>query len=802
MSKINFFEKFAKMSINGGNGETINNITKKMNDLNVKCSKNEEKEIMFKHSSHIILTKGQYKGYSGFVYEYYPSRLFIEIKEVIYVPKRVYGDRSIGEKVDVFCTIINTVDEMYGIMVSNEENSIDEEIRIFKDLCLRIVFMYINDIKRISIVIETGGKTTLKVLEIGVINSEFTKLMELSNIVKQNKLNDIQFELKNVTGNEIIYDEYYMITSASRNCENNYTGKFGKLSRVIEEQYILESKKNVFVMKNMVEIKADDEVYIKKGIYKDKIGKILKFEEASMKLNIEPLGRMIYSHVIKQNDIYVDKKITKEDVFYKDLILKDNNYFQISKVKGAKIYGTVLCNNRFKECVINKSEIKMYMPGCKIENLINVKSKEALNTDEDISGERNDIIFETSEVEEEIKDEDDMPEQNDYDSYQENDILQSDNSEVVMIEHIEMKNSFKDIERIDYLTTKLKKEEKDIMKYAFKILEILGYSTDIINVYELINDVIIIKNKIEKELRSLDINEWKETDLKYIIMNVLCYNIMKVGFSITTTMFNSYIAKLLNKKFFMKSQILGSVFLREFITEDKGRFINVMSMSKEDKENLNVMYKSGDYCGVIRIMLNNCNLLLKEIFNEVVFIDESYKIEYIPVCKPKTIKEYPKFFMTSNEIVLGLEIPETANKIIWNPETMKIMKRLKSALVLKSKNEQNDTLKIVYKFVIDNIENAPFVLKNYISNSKLNSIDELKFKELKRTFEMFTNKINVLLEEKARLRNIKIESLKEEKETINQKRKKYIDNRSLEEIELSMKQMMERNVNILKRIKL
>jgi hypothetical protein len=158
--------------------------------------------------------------------------------------------------------------------------------------------------------------------------------------------------------------------------------------------------------------------------------------------------------------------------------------------------------------------------------------------------------------------------------------------------------------------------------------------------------------------------------------------------------------------------------------------------------------------------------------------------------------------MTSNEIVLGLEIPETANKIIWNPETMKIMKRLKSALVLKSKNEQNDTLKIVYKFVIDNIENAPFVLKNYISNSKLNSIDELKFKELKRTFEMFTNKINVLLEEKARLRNIKIESLKEEKETINQKRKKYIDNRSLEEIELSMKQMMERNVNILKRIKL
>jgi hypothetical protein len=178
-------------------------------------------------------------------------------------------------------------------------------------------------------------------------------------------------------------------------------------------------------------------------------------------------------------------------------------------------------------------------------------------------------------------------------------------------------------------------------------------------------------------------------------------------------------------------------------------------------------------------------------------VDEMYKIEYIPVCKPKYIKEYPKYFMTPNEIALGLEIPKTANKVIWNPDSMKVLKRLKTALVMKCNNEQNNTLKIVYKFVIDNLDNAPFVLQN-VNNKDLLKIEELKYKELKRTFDMFINKIKVLLDEKQRLRNVKIQNIKQEKEILNKKRKEYV---SLEEIELSMQKMMIRNNNMSKRIR-
>jgi hypothetical protein len=259
----------------------------------------------------------------------------------------------------------------------------------------------------------------------------------------------------------------------------------------------------------------------------------------------------------------------------------------------------------------------------------------------------------------------------------------------------------------------------------------------------------------------------------------------------------------------MKSQISGSLFLRDIgdVNEtdinNKLKFMHLIKMSCDEKDKLNQMYKGGDYSGVIKIMLQNCSLILKEIFNEIVFVDEIYKIEYIPVCKPKTIKQYPKYFITSNEIVRGLDIPETANKIIWNPETIKIMRRLKSALTLKYKDERNDTLKNVYKFVIDNIENAPFVLRNgTLPTSVGDGIDKLKYKELKRTFDMFVSKISVLLSEKIKIREINIQSIQTEKENINQKRKQFIDNRSLEEIELSMKNIMDKNTNVLKRLKL
>jgi hypothetical protein len=806
MSKVNFFEEFANMSLNNQtqNSGDVNVVMKMMGDVSIDKVKTkkveEEKQEKFKHSSSIIFTKGQYKSYSGFVYEFYPSKVYVEISELIYVSPSMYGERNIGDKIGLCCEVINKIDKMYGIMIKDGK----EEVRIFNNYCIHLVFVNINGIKKLGC-IQRGKNEELHIFDLqdftndsvasDSVASESEVLLKLSEIVKEGKFNNLKYEIVKVNLYEILCSEYCMIIKGSENCDNDYTGEFGKISRFIEEQYVLECKKKVFIQKSMVEIEQDN-VVIKKGMYKNKIGKLLQFEKGSMKINIEALGLMIYSHKIKEDNLYVDKKITVDDIFYQDLKLKDGNYFQISKVVGDKIYGTTLIGNIYKDEIINKSDIVKFISGCSINNISQSEIDNKYDTHQD-------VVFDDSVASERVEEVDDDDNENedqcDYETG--NEIVEITDKDME-VKEVEMKNSFKDVERTNYVSKVFTKEEKDILKYISKVVELMGYADDIINIYEVIEKISSIKNIIKKDLKALDIEEWKDSDMKYIITCIVCYEIIKSGFSITKKLFDSYIIKLIKTKFFIKSNISGSLFLRNVDNNNVRTCMDVIKMTSDEKVNLNKTYKGGEYSEIIKVMIKNCNLLLQEIYGKVIFVDEMYKIEYIPVCKPKYIKEYPKYFMTSNEIALGLEIPKTANKIIWNPDTMKVLKRLKSALVMKCNNEQNNTLKIVYKFVIENLDNAPFVLQN-ANNKDLLKIEELKYKELKRTFDMFINKIKVLLDEKERLRNVKIQNIKQEKEILNKKRKEYEDNDvSLEEIELSMQKMMIRNNNnISKRIR-
>lgn len=796
MSKVNFFEKFAKMSLNVDTSHKSQaDITKMMNKMSIK--ENVEIEDKFTHSSSVILTKGQYKSYNAFVYEFYPSKVLVELTEQMYISEYIYGVLNIGDKINIKTKVIDKIDEMYGIIIKND-SGIEEEIRIFKNCCIRLVFVIINNVKKVGTVVNSINESEkeLKIYELpddvtDLNQDQHDILLKLSDLVKQNKINDLKYNMVKVNFYQVLLCEYCMVLNVSK-----YAGKFGKITRMIEKQYLLESKTNVLVSKSAVDIKQDN-VYIKKGIYKDKKGKLIKYEKGSMKLNIEALGIMIYSHVVNDNDLYIEKKITNEDIFYKDIILKDNNYFQITKVVGDKIYGTKLVNNSFIDMIISKNDIQKYVSGCCISTGTNTSTITNITNNDEY-----DTIFEyniDNENDNENKeiDDDNESDQHEYETgnIDESNDLINENTE------IEMKSSFKDIERINYISTTLTKQEKDIMKNVLKTLEIIGYPEDIVNVYDVINNILAIKTKIQSELELLKVTEWKESDMKYIIASVVCYDIIKAGFSITKHAFNTFISKLIKVKYFTKMHVSGSLFLRNFEESDKKcNLTKALQMSNEEKMYIKKNYKEGNIDIVIKIMIENCNKILNMIYCEVVFTEENYEIEYLPVCKPHQIKEYPKYFMTANDIVSGVEIPKTANKMVWNPETKTILKRLTSALILKCKKERNNTLKIVYEFVIENIENAPFVLMNKSSmDVVVSKLEELKYKELKRTFEMFMQKIATLVDEKKTMRNLKIQSIKQEKEQLETKRKQFLDtSKSLEDLEL----LMQKNMNSLKRMRL
>ena len=71
--------------------------------LTIKEKETPKKEIVtkskksFKHSSNIILKKGTYKGYLGYVQEFKPQQYEVEMYEQDFISEMEYGKREIGE---------------------------------------------------------------------------------------------------------------------------------------------------------------------------------------------------------------------------------------------------------------------------------------------------------------------------------------------------------------------------------------------------------------------------------------------------------------------------------------------------------------------------------------------------------------------------------------------------------------------------------------------------------------------------------------------------------------------------------
>jgi hypothetical protein len=107
----------------------------------------------------------------------------------------------------------------------------------------------------------------------------------------------------------------------------------------------------------------------------------------------------------------------------------------------------------------------------------------------------------------------------------------------------------------------------------------------------------------------------------------------------------------------------------------------------------------------------------------------------------------------------------------------------KTSLETRLKQESNEKIKDIYVFVMDNLENAPFVLKQLEGSQ--DKIDILKHKELKRTFEKFSGKLKTYVENKTLKKQESLRLFNERKEFQNMKRIKMTQNkkRCLEKIE-------------------
>jgi hypothetical protein len=220
---------------------------------------------------------------------------------------------------------------------------------------------------------------------------------------------------------------------------------------------------------------------------------------------------------------------------------------------------------------------------------------------------------------------------------------------------------------------------------------------------------------------------------------------------------------------------MDSVYTNVYENLDEMSCWKLIETSREEKKTLKMLYKNGKYIEIMKDMMERCFKLLNHWFGKVCFSIDDCKLEWIPVSKPNTVRQYPKYFLTTEDVINNREV-DTANKIMWTPDSQKLISILKSSLNDRLKKEDKDLSKIIYKFVIDNIENAPFVLKQLEKSD--DKLDKLKFRELKKTFDIFSSKLKIFVEKKKIEKNNSLQIIMEEKESLMKRRETICTKRS------------------------
>jgi hypothetical protein len=754
MSALNFLnKKFMSISLDGNVNQVVNEKNNK------KEKKNENKR--FSHGSGVLLKRGYYKGYKGIITEYYPERIDIEFDCSDYVFAKNYGVVENGMFINtVFgnSMVVNKIPELF-VMKWDEE-----ELRLPKEYIMRLVYITENENPQMGVVDNETG--VVKILKLTEKELELM-LLELSKIIKENKLAKLLNASQEVIACIDCMNYCIVIRNSENSNDNKYLGKFGKCMGVIDEQYMIKYKKVVKLEKKYVEIK-EAKAYVKKGLYKNTVGDVIKIHKASLNINIEALNKNFTKHVLYENNMFTERKIEVDDVFYNDVMLNDGSCIEVKKIVGDNLFGF---NMTVKEIVrFNKSDIKMYLPGFKIEN----DDSDIIDGQDQGNDKEDDIFIHTGDEEEQEEnvdvDDKDINDRTEYecgDVNEKEDIEENANSGLVFEEPAEMKESYKDSERSAYMTRKFSKVEMEILNSIDKIVRMLNYPEDSVNKYNLLEKVMESSKVMKDDLERIQINKWKTSDMKYIVSCLVIYEIIKVAMvDVKYSFFTKQIEALYKIGFFTKGDIMGSTFLRIENEKDiKNTCFGLILLSTKDCENVKKLYKETRYLEVIFKMMENCGMILQKWFGKINFNENNAAIEILSVASKGSKKEYPKYFLTTSDIVSG-NIPETAKKVLWGPQSKYLVDIWKNSLRKKLESCDDINRKCVYKYVIDNFDNAPFMRK-MVANDDL---EKMKYKELMRTFVKFIEQLKEYTNMKNSEKSMELQKRNEESERINKKR--------------------------------
>lgn len=526
--------------------------------------------------------------------------------------------------------------------------------------------------------------------------------------------------------------------------------------------------------KQMVEIK-DKKVIVKRGEYKNNIGEMIAINKARLNIHIDALNKKISKHMVSNNGVMEERNVLVSDVFYHDIMLKNGTIINVIKITDELISGYDRKSNvvSFKE-----SDIAKYLPGFKI-NQRKDEIKSECNNDEDIFISDEIIEEEEQQQGDEEKDKDEV-EIMGYETNIDNGTNEDQNKdENEKPDEIEFKASFKDMERCEFVSQKLSKGETEVMNNIDKVIKLLNYPDDIINKYSLMEKIIDTVKIMKSELQKININSWKKSDMKYIVLYLIIVEIIRKRESyIAYNTFTNQIEKLYKIGYFTKSDIMGSFYLmtEKDNTDIKNTCFGLIVLSEDSSKKMRELYKNSKYLEIMINMIENCGKILQEWYGKIDIKGcKKVDIKIYNVADGKRNKDYPKYFLTTNDILSG-NIPETSKKIVWGPQSEYLVNIWKTELNKKMMLCDNNEKKSIYEYVINNFDNAPF-MRDYTPS---NETEKVKYKELMKTFVKFVCQLREYVDVKNSEKMCKLDEINKQKEKINKKRSEMSELRGLE----------------------
>ena len=278
------------------------------------------------------------------------------------------------------------------------------------------------------------------------------------------------------------------------------------------------------------------------------------------------------------------------------------------------------------------------------------------------------------------------------------------------------------------------------------------------------------------DLERVKINRWKKSDIKYVVLYLTIIEVVKYrDINITYNTFTNQIEKLYKVGYLTKSDILGSNFL---INENiKDTCFSCIILSDEESKNVRTLYKEKRFLEIIIKMVEKCGDILQKWFGKIDLKGiKRLDIKIYNVADGKRNKEYPKYFLTTKDILSG-NIPVTSKKIIWGPQSEYLVNIWKNSLNNKMKKCDDNESRSIYEYVINNFDKAPF-MRDYVPK---NDIEKVKYKELMVTFVKFVDQLREYVNIKNSEKQCELDKRNEEKEKVNNKRSMLSEFRNLED---------------------